>query len=248
MILTTSRIVCVNRDKSSKFRAFDLPISLTSKEDFKQPIFGANYICGDCQPLIQGSLPGTVHFKVWFMEGGCGTFVPSYLKMVASTRRNKQVDSRILNAIQNGTYSSMAYVDPNDPSVIYLEQPAVQSGGYNPFEGKGTQVGGQTVPQNNYQPIPQNQPYQPMPNYQPNQQYVPQNYQPIPQNYQQPNYQLSPQPNYQPNQYQPSPQVGNYPQQGVHVLGDVNMNNNQQQGNAKYFGFWGPELKNNHQQ
>ena len=77
MILTTSRIVCVNKDKSSKFRAFDLPIALTSKEDFKQPIFGANYICGDCQPLVQGSLPGTVHFKLWFMEGGCGTFVPS---------------------------------------------------------------------------------------------------------------------------------------------------------------------------
>ena len=64
MILTTSRIVCVNKDKSSKFRAFDLPIALTSKEDFKQPIFGANYICGDCQPLVQGSLPGTVHFKL----------------------------------------------------------------------------------------------------------------------------------------------------------------------------------------
>ena len=245
MILTTSRIVCVNKDKSSKFRAFDLPIALTSKEDLKQPIFGANYICGDCQPLVQGSLPGTVHFKLWFMEGGCGTFVPSYLKMVASTRKNKKVDSRIVNALQNGTYSSMAYVDPNDPSVIYLEQPAVQSGGYNPFGGNGTQVGGQTVSQ------PQQ--YQPMPNYQPQpQQYAPQNYQPVQQNYQpmpQQNYQPMPQQNYQPNQYQPAPQVANnYPQQGVNVLNNVNMNNQPQQDNAKYFGFWGPELKNNHQQ
>ena len=166
-------------------------------------------------------------------------------KLNLINRALDEVDSRIVNALQNGTYSSMAYVDPNDPSVIYLEQPAVQSGGYNPFGGNGTQVGGQTVSQ------PQQ--YQPMPYYQPQpQQYAPQNYQPVQQNYQpmpQQNYQPMPQQNYQPNQYQPAPQVANnYPQQGVNVLNNVNMNNQPQQDNAKYFGFWGPELKNNHQQ
>ena len=151
MILTTTRIVCMNKDTSSKFRAFDIPISLTTNEGFKQPIFGANYLCGDCAPLMN-ILPGNIHFKIWFMEGGCGTFVPAYLKMVASMRRNqnKRVDQQVINAIQSGTYKSMAYIDPNDPSVIYLEQPEIQSGNYNPFGGNGQQ---QNAP--GYQPVPQ---------------------------------------------------------------------------------------------
>ena len=66
-------------------------------------------------------------FKIWFMEGGCGTFVPTFLNMVASLRKNnnKGHDEKFLNNIASGNFSKTAYVDPNDPSVIFLEQPDV---------------------------------------------------------------------------------------------------------------------------
>ena len=87
MILTSCRVICVNK-KNSAFKAFDLPLSLISNEGFAQPIFGANYIHGKCKPLLN-SLPGDINFKIWLMNGGCGTFAPAYLKMVASCQRNK---------------------------------------------------------------------------------------------------------------------------------------------------------------
>jgi hypothetical protein len=123
-ILTTCRIVFVNKDVKSLFKSFDLPLALTSKEKLEQPIFGANYLYGICQPLLN-MLPGETTFKIWFMEGSFYTFVTSYLGMVANVRRNRGIDSKTLNSIQSGTYAKTAYIDPNDPSVIYLEQPEV---------------------------------------------------------------------------------------------------------------------------
>ncbi len=61
------------------------------------------------------------------MEGGCGTFVPAFLNMVNSLRKNlnRGHDQKLLNTIAAGTYAKTAYIDPNDPSVIFLEQPEV---------------------------------------------------------------------------------------------------------------------------
>jgi hypothetical protein len=126
MVLTTCRIVCVNNDKKSPFKAFDLPLALMTKEEFKQPIFGSNYIGGQCKPLMN-LLPGMVKFKIWFMEGGCGTFVPAVFTMLDSLRKNqyKGHESKLMNAISSGSFGKVAFVDPNDPSIIYLEQPEV---------------------------------------------------------------------------------------------------------------------------
>ncbi len=128
VILTTCRLVCVNNPKyQSPFKAFDIPLALINKEEFKQPFFGANYIQGICKPLFN-MLPGDIKFKIWFMEGGCGTFVPSFLNMCYSLRKNnnKGLDSKLINSISSGSFAKTAYVDPNDPSVIYLEQPEVK--------------------------------------------------------------------------------------------------------------------------
>ena len=210
MILTSCRIICLNKS-SSAFKAFDLPLSLISEEGFAQPIFGANYLHGKCRPLLN-SLPGMINFKIWLMTGGCGTLAPAYLRMVKSSRANsgRGVQQSVINAYQGPTTNS-AYIDPNDPSIIYLQQPAVaQNINYNPW---------------GYQPVPQSQPmqYQPNPNYQPppqqpNYQPPPQKpgYQPVPP--QQPVYQPVPpqQPGYQPvppqqPNYQPvPPQQPNY--------------------------------------
>ena len=185
MILTSCRVICLNKNTSA-FKAFDLPLSLISNEGFEQPIFGANYLRGTCKPLLN-SLPGDINFKIWFMQGGCGTFAPAYLKMVASCRRNRGrgAEPSAYNSYQNTGQRKMAYIDPNDPSVIYLQQPEIaQNINYNPF--------GQ------YQPIPQGPPMQVGP-----QQMAPQPYpsQPMPQ---QPYQQPQPYPPQQPYPQQPT--------------------------------------------
>ena len=227
MILTTSRIICVNNKNSSGFKSFDLPLALISGEDFKQPIFGANYICGNCKPLM-GSLPGIIKFKIWFMEGGCGTFAPTFLKMCKNIHKskNRSVDQTVINQLQNGQYKA-AYVDPSDPSVMYLQQPQVNMNAYNmqqyssvmPVYSSNDVHQQQQMQQPVYQPVQQQQQIpqqvmyqQPLPNYQ--------QQQPLP-NYQQqqplPNYQQQPLPNYQQQQplpnYQQQQPLPNYQQQ-----------------------------------
>ena len=46
MILTTLRLVLINKDCSSELKAFDLPHGNTFKEKFNQPFFGSNYWAG----------------------------------------------------------------------------------------------------------------------------------------------------------------------------------------------------------
>ena len=229
MILTTSRIICVNNKRSSGFQSFDLPLALITGEDFKQPIFGANYICGNCKPLMN-ALPGMIKFKIWFMEGGCGTFAPTFLKMCKNVNRskNRSVDQNVINQIQQGQYKA-AYVDPSDPSIMYLQQPQVNMSGYNMQQYSSVMpvyssvAVQQQMQQPVYQPvqvqqqIPQQQVIyqQPLPNYQ--------QQQPMP-NYQQqpmPNYQQQPMPNYQQQQpipnYQQQQPMPNYQQQQFNV-------------------------------
>ena len=70
-------------------------------------------------------IPGDIKFKIWFTEGGCGTFVPNFLNLAASVRKNKSVDQKVITSITTGLFAKNAFIDPNDPSVIYLEQPQV---------------------------------------------------------------------------------------------------------------------------
>jgi len=204
MILTSARVICINRNNSA-FKAFDLPLNLISNEGFEQPIFGANYLKGSCKPLLN-SLPGIINFKIWLMNGGCGTLAPAYLRMVASCKRNRGrgAEQSVINSYQNGGKKT-AYIDPNDPSVIYLQQPEVAGNiNYNPL---GYQPVAQSEPMQIHpnQPIPQPQQIPNQNNYYPN--YPNQN-----PNYpnQKPNY-ANPNPNYtnpNPNYANPNP---NYP-------------------------------------
>ncbi|CAF1883251.1 unnamed protein product, partial [Brassica oleracea] len=80
-------------------------------------------------------------FKILFKEGGCGTFVPLFLNLISSVRQyNRQMQQAAeaaeaaprvdpLQAAQSPVDEMMrhAYVDPNDPTKIYLQQPAGES-------------------------------------------------------------------------------------------------------------------------
>ena len=272
MILTSCRVICIN-EKQSAFKAFDLPISLISNEGFAQPIFGANYLHGTCKPLLN-SLPGNIDFKIWLMNGGCGTLAPAYLKMVKSCRRNRGrgVEQTVINSYQSG---KKAYIDPNDPSVIYLQQPEVVPNlNYNPFGYQPVPQGPpQQIQSNNYNynnnnnsqaaPMPNSAPNNKYPNYpnQMNQQNQPPYKNINNNNHMPPNYGNVPNNNY-PNFENQNQELDLPSSEEVHAQNMNNNNNNQkypnngmgglndvinnqQQEGGKYFGFWGPSLDRN---
>ena len=129
LILTTLRMVFVVSKKvplgdGMFFEAFDLPLTTLSEDKFNQPIFGANNLTGKVQPIVGGGLPGPATFKLTFKEGGCGTFLYFYLR----ARREVMTGGGRLGSLAasgNLRTESAAYVDPNDPTVIFVVQPAV---------------------------------------------------------------------------------------------------------------------------
>ncbi|RVW71527.1 hypothetical protein CK203_048013 [Vitis vinifera] len=109
-------------------------------EKFNQPIFFCNNVSGLVEPVVpenqHRALYSTHSFKILFKEGGCGTFVPLFFNLITSVRRYNelagsgpelQVDP--LQAAQTPVDEMMrhAYVDPNDPTRIFLQQPTPES-------------------------------------------------------------------------------------------------------------------------
>ncbi|OMJ66031.1 hypothetical protein SteCoe_37270 [Stentor coeruleus] len=126
LYLTTIRLVFVN-DKSTNMSSFDIPIDLMTHEKFNQPIFGANYISGLVKPLYN-LIPCNAKFKFWFMSGGTGTFLPLFYGITDQIRKrringNQGPDPRFVESVASGNIQNVAYVDPNDPSVIFIQQP-----------------------------------------------------------------------------------------------------------------------------
>jgi hypothetical protein len=187
-------MVCINKKTNSLFKAFDIPLAYIFNEKFEQPIFGSNYIKGTVKPLFN-LLPGNTHFKIWFTEGGFGTFVPGVFNLINSIKKNnyRGIDNKLLTSISSGTFSKTAYVDPNDPSVIYLEQPEIQNTNNNQIPNQN-QVFNQQQFNSNQQQFnqPQNSQIQPQyvqPQYSQNQpQYVQPQYSQNQPQYVQPQY------------------------------------------------------------
>jgi len=134
LYMTTLRLVFVATppvaDRSGhQFSAFDMPVSYVSSEKFNQPIFGANNLTGTCEPIAEMGLQGPTTFKLTFRHGGCGTFLHSFLRLVAESRAAAQrnaamVATAFTQQVVSGQFQQQAYVDPNDPSVIFVSQPA----------------------------------------------------------------------------------------------------------------------------
>ncbi|XP_027097229.1 uncharacterized protein [Coffea arabica] len=113
--LSNIRMVFVANKPVGDFAAFDLPLVVPENE--------------------QRALFSTHSFKILFKEGGCGTFVPLFFNLIHSVRQYNQETSRAgpqldpLQASQTPVDEMMrhAYVDPNDPTRIFLQQPNPQS-------------------------------------------------------------------------------------------------------------------------
>lgn len=132
LFLTTARLVFVNKG-SGPMQSFDIPLALMSGEKFQQPIFGANYVEGNVQPLY-GLIPSDAHFKLKFMSGGASTFLKLFYNIAHQIRHNRGrgPDQRFLETVSSGRLREAAYMDPNDPSVLYVSQPAQPQPASNP--------------------------------------------------------------------------------------------------------------------
>ncbi|KAG2706317.1 hypothetical protein I3843_05G087800 [Carya illinoinensis] len=138
--LSNIRMVFVANKPVGNFTAFDMPLLYVHGEKFNQPIFFCNNISGHVEPVVpenqHRALYSTHSFKILFKEGGCGTFVPLFFNLIASVRQYNQQSASApeprvdpLQAAQTPVDEMMrhAYVDPNDPTRIFLQQPTSES-------------------------------------------------------------------------------------------------------------------------
>ncbi|WOL14074.1 UPF0664 stress-induced protein C29B12.11c [Canna indica] len=141
--LSNIRMVFVANKAVGDFVAFDIPLLFVHGEKFNQPIFFCYNISGSVEPVVpegqHRALYSTHSFKILFKEGGCRTFVPLFLNLIASVRQynqhatypSQEAAPRVdpLQAAQTPVDEMMrhAYVDPNDPTKIFLQQPTPES-------------------------------------------------------------------------------------------------------------------------
>ena len=163
LFLTSARLVFVNNSLNDHFKSFDMPLALMFKLDFKQPIFGSNYLELYCKPLYN-MIPAEAYINVWFTEGGCDKFLrifdTSRKQIREQIQRGKTYHDNTYNQqIAQGYFNNQAYHDPNDPTVVYTNQPQETFSNTQQYHGTnyytGMEMTNQQQPQ---QQQPQQQP------------------------------------------------------------------------------------------
>ena len=95
-------------------------------------------VAGEVWPAVEGGGPAGAlpphKFTLYFQSGGIGTFYPLFYTLAERAKRAFAGASgaapqwRDPNPISFAeSLASSAYVDPNDPSTVYLSQPAEES-------------------------------------------------------------------------------------------------------------------------
>jgi len=132
--------------------AFDLPLATLERESFNQPIFGANNLTGVSPPLPGSACDGAdIHWCLSFQDGGVGTFLPIFFGLLAEMRSRLEAErSGAAGAAAGGSTEvptafavavpetavaevvRAAYVDPSDPTKLYVEAagPRARRGGH----------------------------------------------------------------------------------------------------------------------
>jgi hypothetical protein len=115
-------------NSSEYLKSFDLPLALMRDLDFKQPIFGSNYLELRVLPLY-GLIPAPASVKIWFTKGGCDKFLRIFdaakAQVASQLRAGRMAHDQDFNQkIRNGFFANnSAYQDPNDPTFVYVQQP-----------------------------------------------------------------------------------------------------------------------------
>mmetsp|Transcript_27886 Transcript_27886/g.59034 ORF Transcript_27886/g.59034 Transcript_27886/m.59034 type:complete len:217 (+) Transcript_27886:61-711(+) len=126
--LSSKRLVFVAAEKSCRadFKSFEIPLAMLREPKFEQPIFGANYLSGRATPPDDPASPlagGPTLFSLTFNCGGCGTFLPLFYRLMSEVQQASAAPAPLEQAVQEGRIDQVAFVDPSDPSVLYLSQP-----------------------------------------------------------------------------------------------------------------------------
>jgi hypothetical protein len=133
--LTDVRLVFVAPAANADgLQAFDFPLAYITHDKFNQPIFACNNLAGKVWPATGGGGPaGTLpphEYKLYFKEGGVGTLLPLYYRLVSQARLTLQRTGAPAqaNAVPSApqapqSLAATALVDPSDPSKIFLTQP-----------------------------------------------------------------------------------------------------------------------------
>ena len=130
LFVTTLRLCVIAASPTpAGLQCFDIPLQAVSGEEFKQPIFGANALAGTVAAVPGRGLEGPASFRLTFLKGGCGTFLRVFFELIGKYR---EMDANARAAwlaparMQAHMPTYAAFVDPSDPSRLFLQQPAVQ--------------------------------------------------------------------------------------------------------------------------
>lgn len=126
--LTNYRLVFVPQKPTMTFQAIELPLLYVEDFDVHQPIFGANYMAGNCR-RVDSPESALLSWKLKFSNGGMGTMVPLFYATVEYIRTafrnlNEKPSTGEEASAKPPPFVANAVVDPNDPTVVYVvEQP-----------------------------------------------------------------------------------------------------------------------------
>jgi len=157
LYLTTIRIVFVPSVMNTYFTAIDLPLQGITDDKFEQPIFGSNHLMGTIAPVPGRGLVNPAKFRLYFHDGGAGTFLHVYFGLMEKIHHAPRVSVTshppplfTPPQMQSFMEEQQAYIDPSDPSVLYIAQPEVtqvMAPGIQP--NSGVPNGGWGVPPSN---------------------------------------------------------------------------------------------------
>merc|ERR1711904_107502 len=126
---------------SSGLQSFDFPLAYVSNEKFNQPIFGCNNPSVSCFSVAEGGGPNGAmpphKAKFYLKVGGCNTLLPLLFRLLEVTRIEQrraaaaahqaqcpEVVNNVLPQVSEvHKIVNPAYIDPNDPTTIYVTQP-----------------------------------------------------------------------------------------------------------------------------
>ena len=124
LFLSTVRIVVVaDAPTPGGLRAFDAPLAFLRGEKFNQPIFGANNLSAACFSVPAGGPTGGCpphRLVIRFRHGGCGTLLPAFYGALVRARPGREAPVPGGGGAGARDFSEVAFVDPNDPSVVFL--------------------------------------------------------------------------------------------------------------------------------
>ncbi|CAA9988852.1 conserved Plasmodium protein, unknown function [Plasmodium knowlesi strain H] len=127
IFLTSIRLVFIKSERSrtnANFISVEFPLNLIEKPKFEQPVFGLNYLSGVVKPLVDhpNSLNSPCKWNLVFLNGQCSSFLNYFFKVYEAAKRNRPLGS--LSEFNEQFFSSSnAYVDPSDPTFLYINEP-----------------------------------------------------------------------------------------------------------------------------